>query len=917
MDARYEPFCFADPVFYDTPERWQRTVADFAAAGGPVPAGWHREDRDLWAVDQPEGVRLPLQGWKIHVSATPANAERVLEKVCEYCFDRGVAFKFLRGPAALLMQNSKYAPRGASGKLLTLYPLDEVALERTLTELDAIVGGEPGPYVLSDLRWNDGPLYTRFGAFAEFYHVGADGSRELALRRPDGSMESDRRGPVFSVPDWVKLPACLEPQLAARDAQRFDLPYQIERVLHFSNGGGIYLGRPNDPRVADGGKVVLKEGRPHSGLDQGGIDAIARLRHEHAILDRLRGLDCVPEVVEYATAWEHHFLVETFVEGETLNAAFVREYPLVHPSQSPEKLAEYANWAVRVTDEVERALDAVHQRGIVFGDLHPNNVMLGPDGRVVFLDFELASPADDYKPPRLGAGGFAAPRTLRGFDVDRYALASLRIWLLMPLVAMMHLDREKAGQLMDAGRALFPLPENYFDERYFSSGTLETVSSRAADSTVRAGENGASGRRRAHPATLLDPAGPYDWAALRASLSAGIAVAATPDRTDRLFPGDIEQFRHGGHGHSLAYGAAGVLYALHEAGAQIDPEQADWLVDASRRDAVKPGALIGTHGTAYALDVIGRRNEALQLLDRLADAKLTSAGIEDGLLDLTEGLAGIGLVDLHFARSTGESAWRDSALRAADRLAEQLAARGPRRAERMGEAREGLAHGASGAALLAVRLYEETGDPGLLDLAQTALRRDLDACRDMEDGTVQVADGDRVLPYIETGSTGIGIVLRDYLAHRPDSPLAAIEPGIARACDVDFVIQPGLFNGRAGLIAYLTSLRDAGVDLGDLDLSAVLDRQIRRLMWHAVSYQGHLAFPGDQLLRLSTDLASGSAGVLLALNAALGTGIALPLGATGHANRGTNNSADTSVGARAHDGAHIDSRPSGREMARD
>ncbi|HEU5355919.1 MAG TPA: class III lanthionine synthetase LanKC [Actinocrinis sp.] len=874
MDARYEPFCFADPVFYDAPERWQRTVADFAAAGQPVPAGWRREDRDLWAIYQLDDVRLPVQGWKIHVSATPQNAERVLEKVCGYCFERRIAFKFLRGPAALLMQNSKYAPRGASGKLLTLYPLDEVELERTLTELDAIVGGEPGPYVLSDLRWNAGPLYTRFGAFAEFYHVGADGSRELALRRPDGSMESDRRGPVFSVPDWVKLPACLEPQLAARDAQRFDLPYQIESVLHFSNGGGIYLGKPNDPLAAGGGKVVLKEGRPHSGLDQGGIDAIARLRHEREILDRLRGLECVPEVVEYATAWEHHFLVETFVEGETLNAAFVREYPLVHPSQSAEKIAEYADWVVQIAGRVEQALDAVHGRGIVFGDLHPNNVMLRPDGGVVFLDFELASPVDDYKPPRLGAGGFAAPRSLRGFDVDRYALASLRIWLLMPLVAMMHLDREKAGQLMAAARALFPLPEDYFDTRYLNAETFESVSSAAADSGARTGA-------RVHPATLLNPAGAHDWLALCASLSAGIAAAATPDRADRLFPGDIEQFRHGGHGHSLAYGAAGVLYALHVSGTQVDPEHVDWLVDATWRGAVKPGALIGTHGAAYALDVLGRREEALQLLDRLETAKLTSAGIEDGLLGLAEGLAGIGLVDLHFARSTGESGWRDSALRAADRLAEQLAAQGPRRAERMGEAREGLAHGASGAALFAVRLYEETGDPALLDLAETALRRDLDACRNMADGTVQVTDGDRVLPYLEIGSTGVGIVLRDYLVHRPDSPLAAIEPGIAKSCDVDFVIQPGLFNGRAGLIAYLTRLRDADVDLGDLDVGAVLERQIRRLTWHAVSYRGHLAFPGDQLLRLSTDLASGSAGVLLALGAALGTGPGLPFSATG------------------------------------
>jgi hypothetical protein len=49
----------------------------------------------------------------------------------------------------------------------------------------------------------------------------------------------------------------------------------------------------------------------------------------------------------------------------------------------------------------------------------------------------------------------------------------------------------------------------------------------------------------------------------------------------------------------------------------------------------------------------------------------------------------------------------------------------------------------------------------------------------------------------------------------------------------------------------------------------VVADQVRRLTWHALTYRGHLAFPGDQLLRLSMDLATGTAGVLLALGAAL------------------------------------------------
>jgi hypothetical protein len=57
---------------------------------------------------------------------------------------------------------------------------------------------------------------------------------------------------------------------------------------------------------------------------------------------------------------------------------------------------------------------------------------------------------------------------------------------------------------------------------------------------------------------------------------------------------------------------------------------------------------------------------------------------------------------------------------------------------------------------------------------------------------------------------------------------------------------------------------------GSLDgsLDERLDDQVRRLSWHALSHRGQLAFPGDQMLRLSTDLATGSAGVLLALGAA-------------------------------------------------
>ena len=52
------------------------------------------------------------------------------------------------------------------------------------------------------------------------------------------------------------------------------------------------------------------------------------------------------------------------------------------------------------------------------------------------------------------------------------------------------------------------------------------------------------------------------------------------------------------------------------------------------------------------------------------------------------------------------------------------------------------------------------------------------------------------------------------------------------------------------------------------------------MAWHAVPHEGHTAFVGDQLARLSMDLATGSAGVLLALSAGgiLGWGHPLVIG---------------------------------------
>lgn len=842
---QYELYCLADRLFYDTPANRGSEHSDFGVCGRAVPAGWKHQPSDVWMYFGARDVELPPQGWKIHVSAGVDDADEVLERVWDYCVPRGLAFKFLRNLPVLVMFNSKSAFRGSSGKLATIYPTDEAQLELTLKELDGILTGVRGPYILSDLRYADGPLFVRYGGFAERHCLSATGERVLALTDEAGQLVPDVRGPTFATPPWVGLPAFLEPHLAARNAVTTnDIDYEIESVIQFSNGGGVYLGHHKTTRE----QVVLKEGRPLAGLDVIGRDAVARIGHERDILQRLSGLDVVPAVRDFFTLGEHHFLVLELVDANPLQRLIVKRHPLTHPEVAPGDLAGYVDWAVAMLARVEQAVAALHERGVVFNDLHPDNLLVAAEDRLVLIDFEVATLADEQARSALAHPGFAAPADRQGVDVDRYALACLALGLFAPQTTMLlQLYPAKAVHLADLISETFPVPRASID---------------VAVRTILG------------PDAVPDPAlanlpmpGVDAWADVRDALGRAILASATPDRDDRLFPGDIAQFQPGG-ATSFAHGAAGVLYALARTGSARVPEHEAWLRERAHDPAADLGFYDGLHGVAHVLETLGRQQDALDTMD-VCERRTTDRPAHDRELGLYSGLAGIGLNLLHFAATTGEPAFADSAADIVDIVADRLG--GPDDvAETSGEGRPraGLLFGSSGPALLLLHAYERTGDSGLLDLASIALRQDLRRCVRADDSTLQVNQGWRTLPYLEEGSAGIALVLDRYLRHRPDDPLAAYLEPLALVTHCRYFVQSGLLTGRAGMILTAAALaRSAGQPAGAPD--DVITELVRGLGWHALPYGGGLAFPGNQLLRLSMDLGSGTAGVLLALGAAL------------------------------------------------
>jgi hypothetical protein len=477
MDTRYDAFCAVDRLFFDSMGPEHADDEPFAVAARPLPAGWERQTRGEWLGFAPADPDVPLQGWKIHVSAALDNAERVLATVWDYCVELDVPFKFLRSPGVLLMRNSKYAPRAAAGKLATIYPQDTEQLAQILAQLGYQLRGEEGPYILSDLRWGPGPLYVRYGAFVERLCVAPGGDLVPALADPDGRLVPDTRTPVFTVPPWVTLPDFLVPHLAARNSATVaDLPYRIDGVEHFSNGGGLYFG--TDTRTGE--PVVLKEARPYAGLDATGADAVRRLEREHEALRRLAGVPGIPRVHDLLDLGEHRFLVLERVAGTSLNRCVVQRYPLTDPNADEDAFAVYTRWALAVHAQVARTVSAIHRRGIVHGDLHLFNVMVRPDDSVVLLDFEVSSEVTDAVVPGLRNQGFAAPVDRTGTELDRYALACLGLALFLPLTSLLWLDRDKVYEFAEVIRRRFPVPAEFLDEAVRVIGSAARASARPA-----------------------------------------------------------------------------------------------------------------------------------------------------------------------------------------------------------------------------------------------------------------------------------------------------------------------------------------------------------------------------------------------------------------------------------------------------
>lgn len=446
-------YTYGDREYFETPRRFPIASTYADVVRGLLPAGWRLTHFDTWLLAKRDEAEPPMQGFKIHLSSSLRDADAMLRRLAPVCTSADVMFKVVADPALHGFMNSKRYSRAGSGKFAAIYPRDEAQFLGLLDALAEAMAGLDGPYILSDNRYRDSKVvFYRYGAFRRVERVNIDGTRSLMMYAPDGSLLTDDRTPYFRLPSWVidPVPPPAAPAPADTASELLNGRYELDTALTFSNTGGVY--RAVD--TTTGRLVVVKEARPHTLTWAGAavtMEAAEALRHEHACLQRLQGVPCVPAAIELYEEWEHTFLVVEYFEGTSLATLRAREdFILMVKMHDSAAVRRYCWLWVDLCRRLLADIRDIHARGIIVGDISPTNILVDEvTGQLAFIDLEGASPSDasehvakfgtQWFNPGFRKVGSRLADALTAAD-DFYSCGMLLYNLVCPTQTMLELD---------------------------------------------------------------------------------------------------------------------------------------------------------------------------------------------------------------------------------------------------------------------------------------------------------------------------------------------------------------------------------------------------------------------------------------------------------------------------------------------
>lgn len=865
---------FFEPIdAYKHRDDWQSRIR------AALPADWQLFRSSYWLQAIAPGEKFPDQGFKLHVSPDYERISEQIDKVLEVLVEMGASFKVVADDFLVELTNSKNFPRTASGKFVTVYPVDESHFKRLANALASAMRGFNGPYILTDRRVpGSDVVFYRYGGLRSIVGNTEDGRAKHLIRRPDGELVEDRRDPSFYMPPWVSDP--FEFQHAAPTHNESNDPalqgrFEVESAFHFSNSGGVYKAKDRH----NGQTIVLKEARPHCGLRSGGAkgraDAQQALAREYEILCRLEDLGCAPKPILLFQEWEHLFLAQELIDCPTWQSYFAREDiflgPFVKGWCQVESFLQVLPQVVRNAIEM---LKSVHRSGVVLGDLSPNNIMVNPDDFTIrVIDVESASLGDQESAWNTywATRGYGRSDRMSRAEVspldDWYALGKC---VMSSIIALEGLtiaegneesltDLELAQYLVDTTG----LPHLVIDVisallKGDSDSALTFVEKlqgfiELPPSQRRLSELGSTKR------SPLKSRGSVDLN----EVSDFVSKTYRESSKTEFWPADPGLYAS--NMWNLAHGAAGVVAFLDQMNRDI-PDRVDRVLRSAKLAGCTDdvGLYTGLSGISAFAAMRGDYVGTERAIEKIAVSPFRYRGV-----DIATGEAGIGIGMLSLLRLTGSESARASA-KESFRYLQQTAihdAAGARwlSSDAKKNSYFGYARGAAGIAFFLTQYAVSEKCEEAADLAKDALKFVISNALVDKKGSLQWtphADDTRLMPYWSHGAGGVGAVLLRVGLQLDEPGFVDLAKSVASSAFSKLSVCVGQFDGLAGCLEFQTDL----VQLADLTEAAFYQEQlVEGIRLYSRRTPEGVAFPGNFAIRLSNDFATGTAGVGMAL----------------------------------------------------
>jgi hypothetical protein len=869
---------------------------------------WDVSTDSFWCRVTPNKQLGQSQGWKLHLSATVSSAEVVLARALPVLLKGSSAFKFANTLEHVTQLNARHAPRGHSGKFITIYPESDEEAVRLAEVLHETTAGLAGPRILSDRPYAPGSLvHYRYGAFVEKRRISNDGFYSWVIFDPDGNPVEDRRGSTFQPPSWALCPFPIakdngpkenDPQENGAAATHADGRgvlvgdrFLVRAAIRHANKGGVYRAVDTD----SGAEVVLKEARPHVAADGSGKDVCDLLRAEAQALEKVSPVGVAPRLLKLFEQSQHVFLAEELVPGVALrqwvldgirNGGWCRQMPR----------------ALETAGRVAELMDVVHQAGLILRDFNPNNIMVRPDGELRLIDLESAVMAETHNAEthnaethNAGTPGFGAPEQLAGarpaVEADYYSLGATICFIITGAAPYFLADRPKTrplrervadwlavqGEAIDLPAEVYTLILGLMDDEPKRRWT--TSAARNALAAAQQAQQQPP-RRQAGPDNGLDSTndrlGDNQWQEAVDGCVGYLLAAMNPADHERLWPASCAP--EVPDPCILQLGAAGVVGVLTRyfelTGDQRLPEAITtagrWITRRVAVDAKRPpGLYYGAAGTAWSLYEAGCAVGDHRLVEQaltLADTLPVSSENPD----LTHGTAGIGLTFLHLWLRTNDEKFAERAGKAADELIASASEKSsgiswgtPATFESRlaGRRYHGFAHGTAGVGYFLLAMALATGRSDCLELANRAGETLLTNASITQGAALWGAGpgDDPTAPYWCHGSAGIGSFLTRLHRTTGDDRYAKMADLSAHA------VMGNSWSGVLGQCHGLAGNGDFLLDMAEGDSDRpyeVMAHQLARLIFaHRAYRDGWVVFP-DERGELSSTWGGGVSGIL-------------------------------------------------------